>query len=118
MKRFTMLAAVLIVLGVATMSSAQEAPRSAPKRYFGPCKPFAEMKSFDCYHDFSEVTRFLEDAVALHPQYASLESIGKSWQGRDLWVMTITDRTTGEPESKPAIWVDFWGGITTSVPRS
>jgi hypothetical protein len=109
MKRFTMMGAVLVVLGVATMSPAQEAPRSAAKRYFGPCKPFAELESFDCYHDFSEVTRFLEDAVALHPQYASLESIGKSWQGRDLWVMTITDRTTGEPDSKPAVWVD--GGI-------
>ena len=91
MRRFTILAALLVVCGLTSASLAQDAPRSAPKRYFGPCKPFAELESFDCYHDFSEVTRFLEDAVALHPQYASLESIGKSWQGRDLWVMTITD---------------------------
>jgi hypothetical protein len=109
MKRYTVLATVLVLGTLASVARAQEVPRSAPKRYFGPCKLFADLETFDCYHDFSEVTRFLEDAVVLHPQYASLESIGKSWQGRDLWVLTITDRTTGEPETKPAIWVD--GGI-------
>ena len=28
-------------------------------------------------------------------QLASLESIGKSWQGRDVWAMTLTNSATG-----------------------
>ena len=55
------------------------------------------------------MTRFLQDAAAAYPQYASLESIGKSWQGRDLWVLTITDPAGGPAEEKPAVWVD--GGV-------
>ncbi len=80
-----------------------------PKLYFGACPRFAEEMAFDCYRDFAEVEQFLEDAAAARPDLASLESIGKSFQGRDIWVMTITDRSTGPPEDKPAIWVD--GGV-------
>jgi len=109
MKRSTVVCLAVAVVAVALPVAAQQAPDPAPKRYFGACESFGDQYTFDCYHDFSEVTRFLEDAVAAYPQYASLESIGKSWQGRDLWVLTITDRSTGAPESKPAIWVD--GGI-------
>jgi hypothetical protein len=97
----------LILSGVSV--AAQDTPTPAAKRYFDACAPFAVSYTFDCYHDYSEVTQFLRDAVAAYPQYASLESIGKSWQGRDLWVLTITDSTTGPPGHKPAIWVD--GGI-------
>lgn len=102
---------LVLALAVATALPAvsQEAPGSPAKRYFDACAPFGKAYVFDCYHDFSEVTRFLQDAAAAYPQFASVESIGKSWQGRDLWVMTITDSSTGEPESKPAVWVD--GGI-------
>jgi hypothetical protein len=90
-------------------ASAPAAPELGPKLYFDACPPFADDLVFDCYHDFNEVEQFLKDAVAEHSGLASLESIGKSYQGRDLWVLTVTDRSTGEPENKPAIWVD--GGI-------
>ena len=52
---------------------------------------------------------FLTTAAQQYPQFARLESFGKSFQGRDLWVLTVTDFGTGDPLQKPAIWVD--GGV-------
>lgn len=88
---------------------AADSPTSEPKRYFDPCEAFSAAYTFDCYHDYAELTQFLRDAVAAYPEYASLESIGTSWQGRDLWVVTITDPAGGPAGEKPAVWVD--GGI-------
>jgi hypothetical protein len=41
-----------------------------------------------------------------YPELVTLESIGKSYQGRDIWLMTITDRKKGEPDLKPGYWID------------
>ena len=35
-----------------------------------------------------------------------LESIGKSFEGRDIWIVTVTDFSTGDPLHKPAFWAD------------
>ncbi len=103
-------AVVLAVTLAAAPAPAEDSPPPlGPKLYFDACPRFSADLVFDCYRDFSEVEQFLRDAVAYRPELASLESIGKSYQGRDIWVLTVTDRSTGEPEDKPAIWVD--GGV-------
>jgi|TARA_B110000263_G_scaffold159184_1_gene138334 hypothetical protein len=79
------------------------------KLFFEPCNPFSTNMKFDCYHDFKEMSQFLKDAHKKYPQFTKLESIGKSYEGRDLWVLTITDFSSGEPENKPGIWID--GGV-------
>ena len=55
------------------------------------------------------MVKFLKDVNKKYPQYTDLVSIGKSYQGRDLWLLTVTDFKTGKPEDKPGIWVD--GGV-------
>ena len=50
---------------------------------------------FDCYHDYKEMVKFLKDVNKKYPQYTDLVSIGKSYQGRDLWLLTVTDFKTG-----------------------
>ena len=107
MRQITLLAAATLLGATALVS--QEAPVSGPKRYFPACAAFSERYTFDCYHDYAEVTQFLRDAAAAYPQYASLDSIGKSWQGRELWVLTVTDPAGGPADEKPAVWVD--GGV-------
>jgi hypothetical protein len=55
------------------------------------------------YHNYEELTNFLQDIVSNYPEIASLESIGQSVQGRELWVMRITDNLDEdelEPEFK------------------
>lgn len=100
---------ILAAAPLAAQSADVRVWSAADKLYFEPCPPFAERYAFDCYHSYAEVTQFLRDAAAQHPRLASLSSMGRSYQGRDLWVLTITDASTGTPENKPAIFID--GGI-------
>ena len=61
---------------------------------------------FDKYLTYGELTEYLRKSVEAYPDLASLESAGKSYEGRDIWAVTLTNRATGEPEKKPAIYVD------------
>ncbi|MCL2498008.1 MAG: M14 family metallopeptidase [Symbiobacteriaceae bacterium] len=64
------------------------------------------LHKYDHYYTYAELTQALEKLQQSYPQLAKLLSIGKSPQGRDLWLMEITDPTTGTPCSKPAYYVD------------
>ena len=55
------------------------------------------------YHDYNELTDFLQDIASNYPDITRLESIGQSVQGRELWVMEISDNpgvNEIEPEFK------------------
>ena len=36
----------------------------------------------------------------------TLSSLGKSHEGRDIWLMTVTNSVTGVHDEKPALWID------------
>ena len=61
---------------------------------------------FDQFYRHAELTRLLQDYAAAVPQLVSLQSIGKSFEGRDIWLLAITNRHTGDDLDKPAFWVD------------
>lgn len=61
---------------------------------------------FDCYYRYDAITEFLHSWVAQYPQLCRVESIGKSYEGRDIWLMTLTNLNTGIDTEKPAYWVD------------
>ena len=57
---------------------------------------------FDTYYDYAQLTAALQQLAAAHPGLAKLDSIGKSHEGRELWLMTITNQATGPDAEKPA----------------
>lgn len=61
---------------------------------------------FDAYLRYPELTRALDDLAAAHPELLRVESIGRSFEGRDIWLATVTCVATGAAEDKPALWVD------------
>jgi murein tripeptide amidase MpaA len=61
------------------------------------------------YHDYAASTKFLKALVAAHPQRSRLRSLGRSYGGREMWLLTITNFKTGNDRDKPAFWID--GGI-------
>ncbi len=61
---------------------------------------------FDQFYRYPELTRLLQDYAAALPHLVSLHSIGKSFEGREIWLLTITARATGPDTDKPAFWVD------------
>ena len=54
------------------------------------------------HHNYDEMTHFLEDLVYKYPSIAKLSSIGQSVEGRDLWVLEVTEKpgvhVAGKPE--------------------
>jgi murein tripeptide amidase MpaA len=62
--------------------------------------------AFDRFHRYAELTAILQAFASDHSELVTLESIGKSYEGRDIWVLTLTRRATGDVADKPALWVD------------
>jgi carboxypeptidase T len=51
------------------------------------------------YHDYAEVTAETAQAVADYPGLVTRQSIGTSYQGRELWALKVSDNvSTDEPE--------------------
>ena len=76
---------------------------------FTPDAARAQQVDWSEYMDYPTVTRHVQDWVGTHPEIATVESIGQSHEGRDLWLVTVTNRETGEAEAKPALYVQ--GGM-------
>jgi len=62
--------------------------------------------AFDRFYQYADLTALLQAFAAEYPQLVSIESIGKSFEGRDIWVLTVTNTMSGLAEEKPAFWVD------------
>ncbi len=60
---------------------------------------------FDRYYHHDELTQALSAIVERHPNLASLELAGPSHEGREIWVLTLSNRHTGPAAEKPGFWV-------------
>ncbi len=61
---------------------------------------------FDQFYRYAELTRLLQDYAQARPDLVQLSSIGKSHEGRDIWLLTVTNFATGIDTDKPAFWCD------------
>ena len=68
--------------------------------------PSTPSPRFDQFLRHDALTRLLADYAEAHSQLVAVESIGKSHEGRDIWVVTVTNRATGPADEKPAMWID------------
>ncbi|MBM6581888.1 hypothetical protein ILT44_16950 [Microvirga sp. BT689] len=62
--------------------------------------------AFDAYHDYETLTFHLKTLAEAYPKLATLTSLGKTFQGRDIWAMTITNPQTGSASEKPGYYID------------
>ncbi|RPH57026.1 MAG: carboxypeptidase, partial [Chloroflexi bacterium] len=61
---------------------------------------------FDRFYRYDDLTRLLHTFAQEYPNLAKIQSIGKSHEGRDVWLLTLTNFQTGPDTEKPALWVD------------
>jgi hypothetical protein len=61
---------------------------------------------FNRYSTFAQIEDYLHDLARAYPDLIELRSIGKSGQGREMWLAIINSPKTGPHESKPAMWID------------
>jgi len=62
--------------------------------------------SWNKYYTCEGITDLCKRLAKAWPGLVTIESAGKSYQGRDILVLTITDRKTGKPDQKPGYWID------------
>jgi len=75
---------------------------SKKKRPSGRSLPALPFKDF---FDFAQTERFCRSLARARPKVCRLETIGYSREGRPIYMLTITDFATGDPQDKPAYLV-------------
>jgi murein tripeptide amidase MpaA len=68
--------------------------------------PKPPIPRFDTFYKYDALTRLLFDYADAYPALLQVAAIGKSHEGRDIWVATVTNTQTGPAEDKPAFWAD------------
>ncbi|HYA49117.1 MAG TPA: M14 family metallopeptidase [Burkholderiales bacterium] len=61
---------------------------------------------FAHYHTYGEVVEFLKAWERDYLTLVSLYSAGRSFEGRDIWQVTITNKSTGPDTDKPAFYIE------------
>ena len=62
--------------------------------------------AFDRFYRYDELTEILQGWAEERPELFRLESIGKSYEGRDIWLTTVTNFETGSDLEKPGFLVE------------
>ena len=76
---------------------------------------------FNHYFTNDEVEKYLKEWAEAYPDLMQLSELGKSVEGRPLWLATITNQKSGPDADKAAVWIDAnihaleFAGTTTSL---
>ena len=62
--------------------------------------------TYDHFYKYQEITDILQKYASDYPEIARLTSAGTSPQGRNLWVLEVTNTKTGAYEDKPGYYVE------------
>lgn len=105
MKRTIKYFALILASILLVHASYAQTPAQLFKAAGSPVNPKVAI-SWNRYNDHAGITDICRKIAAAHPKLAKLESIGKSYKGRDLWCLTITDFKKGNPDKKPGMYID------------
>ena len=61
---------------------------------------------FDEFYRHDALTELLFAYAEARPNLVSVRSIGKSHEGRDIWIAIVTHTASGMDLDKPALWID------------
>src|SRR5690349_21825650 len=100
-KKFAAAFVCIVTVLFATAQNADEIFKAAGS----PVNPKVPM-NWSRYNDHKGITEICKKIAAAYPDLCKLESLGKSFKGRDLWCLTITDFKKGNPDKKPGMYID------------
>ncbi len=101
------LAALFLLLLLPAVSHKAAAQAAVPNKS-EPLKSTgkAPEPGFNRVHTYDEIVALLRGYQAAYPRWVRLESVGKSGEGRDLWMLTVHNPATGAELDKPALYID------------
>lgn len=65
-----------------------------------------EPTGFAYFHTYAENEALIDGLVAAHPNIAKKFSIGKSYEGREIWGIELTNDVNGSLGSKPEVFIN------------
>ena len=77
--------------------------------------------AYDHFYGYDELTATLQAWVSEAPTLCSVDSIGRSYEGRDIWLVTVTNAETGDHLDKPGFLIEAnihsmeWTGCTAAL---
>ncbi len=98
----TFLTAILLIASCSVSAQTEEYFFQAAGT---PADPKVQV-SWSRYYTHAGITDIAKKLASAYPNLVKLESMGKSFQGREMWVLTISDRNSGNPDLKPGFWID------------
>jgi murein tripeptide amidase MpaA len=61
---------------------------------------------YDHWPRYHELSALLQEWATQRPGLLQVGSIGRSYEGREIWLCEVTDADTGPAADKPAVWID------------
>ncbi|MEQ8318496.1 MAG: M14 family metallopeptidase [Phycisphaerales bacterium] len=109
MKQFPNLktAAMLAALAAApALAQTQQSPSAAEDGTHRHNPNYTLDIAWNRYYDFEQVEDILRRMAEAYPEFLELRSLGKSLQGRDVWLAIVNNPATGDHTDKPAMYID------------
>lgn len=78
---------------------------SALKAMGAPNNPKVEI-AWNRYYDTKQLYEIMKRIERAYPDLVKVYSIGKSVEGNDIWAMTVSNFDKGNPDKKPAMYMD------------
>jgi hypothetical protein len=94
-----------ILFSILTISLFAQTPEQLFQAIGTPVDPKVSI-SWNRYYTAEGLAEISKKITEAHPELVKRVSIGKSYEGRDLWSLTITDFSAGDPADKPGFYID------------
>jgi carboxypeptidase T len=89
-----LLAVALVAVAFVAMPASSHAANAFPANHEG-------------YHNYAEMSAFLDDVVAAHPGIADKFSLGQSYQGRQIWALKISDGVASDEDEPEVLFMSM-----------
>jgi murein tripeptide amidase MpaA len=66
----------------------------------------AEPAGYEYFHTYDETAAVIDSVVAMHPDLAQKFSIGRSYEGREIWAIKLTSNVSGPTDGKPEVMIN------------
>ncbi len=100
-----MLGIIILLITSSSNGGEKELTTSSLKALGAPNNPKVEVV-WNRYYDHKELGEICNRIAKAFPKLAKFSSIGKSYEGREIWLLTISNSKKGDPDKKPAIYID------------
>ena len=90
-----------------TVAGYRHGPSFFPRSFYEETKPLqAGIMDFKHYHTYTEMTWWFKQWATTYPDLVDLYVAAKSFGGRDIYQLTVTNKKTGKDTDKPAMFID------------